>query len=79
MAMTMGLYSNSSHIFFYFLYFLSRQGEACTNKTDAGKTPRSDGLRGVRLRSVLATLGFSEMSLTLLSVSHFGIFGNVIH
>ena len=33
---------------------ISRQGEACKDKIDAGKTPRSVSLRGVRICAVLA-------------------------
>ena len=33
---------------------LSRQKEACKDKIDAGKTPRSVSLRGVRICAVLA-------------------------
>ena len=36
-------------------YSLSEQGEACRDKIDAGKTPRSVRLRRVQLRAVLAT------------------------
>ena len=41
------------------LYSVSRQGDACTNKINAGKTPLN-----VNPGRVLATFGFSEMSFT---------------
>ena len=31
------------YIFYFIYYFLSRQGETCKDKIDAGKTPRSVG------------------------------------
>ena len=40
--------------------FLSRQGESCKNKIDAGTTPRNVSLHRVRLRAFLVTLGFSR-------------------
>ena len=46
------------HIYKKNLYSLSRQGEACKDKIDAGKTPCSVSLRGVRLCAVLDTLEF---------------------
>ena len=42
-------------------YSLSRQGEACKDKMDASKTPRSVSLRGVRLRAVLVNFRFSKI------------------
>ena len=52
------------HIYFYifnfFLFFHSRQEEACKDKIFHSKTLRRLTLRGVRLRAVLVTFGSSE-------------------
>ena len=60
-----------SYIYKKKLYSISRQGEACKDKIDAGKTPNSVSMREVWLRAVLVTFGVSRKfnSLTPRSVS----------
>ena len=64
------------------IYSLSRQGEACKDKNDAGKTRCSVSLRGVRHRTLLACAEANSAqcwpvgSLTPCSVSQFWIFEN---
>ena len=68
-----GLYCNSSRIFFKKLnFFHSKQGEACKDKIVPGKTPRRLTLREVRLRVALANFGFSKNIRIFFEISSSG-------